>query len=137
MKKQLLRGALIILCAILLIFVPAITSFASAGWSPTHPGDIFPVEFCIPFGAKSPVYLQVMEPDKASGRTLATIHFNHLKQSDGCHQIMKNGLHGSQIGPYDLIYKWRVNISGGHALQLYVPNLHQYFYGFPDGINSK
>jgi hypothetical protein len=136
-KNHLLRTAIIILDALSLIFVSSVSSFASAGWSPTHPGDIFPVEFCIPSGAKSPVYLQVMEPDKASARTLATIHFSHLKQSDGCRQIMKNGLHGSQIGPYDLIYSWRVNISGEHALQLYAPNLHKYFYGFPDGINSK
>jgi hypothetical protein len=107
---------------------------ASAGYYPTNLGDKIQVEFCLPASAKSPVYLQLMEVNKTQGRTVATIHFSHLLATSGCRELLKHGINMGNNGPYDLVYNWKVNVTGGNALQLYVPNLGKAIYGFPDGI---
>jgi len=118
----------------LLLFPTSNSAIASAGWYPTHVGELISVDFCLPPAAKSPVYLQTMDLKKTQGMTLAVIHFSKLKRSSGCQQEYKNGLGRAKNGPYELIYSWKVNISDSNALQLYIPNLHEAIYGFPDGI---
>jgi hypothetical protein len=112
------------------------SSFGSAGYYPTHPGDKLQVEFCLPASVKSPVYLQLIEPNKTQGLSVATIHFSHLRATPGCRELLKNGLNQRNNGRYELVYNWKVNVVGEHALQLYLPNLHKVIYGYPDGISS-
>jgi len=109
------------------------SALASAGWYPTHPGDVIETEVCLPKGVSSPIYLQLM-PDKGSAKTVAKIFFKGLKADAYCKDSIKHG--PATAGPYHLKYKWKVNVSGENGLQFFDPKTKKAYYGWPDGIAS-
>ena len=109
------------------------TSFASAGWYPTFPGDTIKVSFCLPSSLKSIAYLQVTDPTIGLKKNVAKIDYRNLKKSARCLRMMKDSpIQGS--GPFALEYEWRVNVKGDFALQLYIPAQKRMLFGWPDGI---
>ena len=109
------------------------SSFASAGWYPTFPGDTITVSFCLPSSAKSIAYLQIADPTIGVKRIVAKINYRNLKKSARCVRMMKNSPNlGS--GPFALEYEWRVNVRGDFALQLHIPPQKRTLFGWPDGI---
>jgi len=121
---------------VLLVFIllaPATSAFASAGWYPTHPGDVIETEVCLPKSVSSPIYLQLI-PDKGSGKTVAKIYFKDLKADSYCRDSIKHD--PATAGPYHLKYKWSVNVTGENGLQFFNPKIKKTYYGWPDGIAS-
>jgi hypothetical protein len=112
------------------------SSFASAGWYPTFPGDTISMEFCIPKTAASPALLQ-LNAGSSKSRTIYKVNFTHLKSSRYCKNWRKNSSTPQSEELLDLKFDWKVNQKGEFGLELYVPNIRQKIYGWPDGISSK
>ena len=112
------------------------TSFASAGWFPTFPGDTIKVSFCLPSSSKSIAYLQITDPTVGLKKNVAKIDYRNLKKSPRCLRMMKDSPN-LESGPFALEYEWRVNVKGDFALQLYIPSQKRTLFGWPDGIEMK
>jgi hypothetical protein len=112
------------------------SSFASAGWYPTFPGDIISMEFCVPKTAASPAFLQ-LNAGTGKSKIIYKVNFAHLKSSRYCQNWQKDSLKPPSEDLLDLKFDWKVNQKGEFGLDLYVPNIHKTFYGWPDGITSK
>jgi hypothetical protein len=95
----------------------------------TSIGKVITVSACLPKNAKSPIYLQSVY--RRTVTNLAKITFSKLKLDKEC------ATEAPSFGNYRLTYKWKVNVSGEHFLEFYVPNLKESFSGAPDGIISK
>ena len=112
------------------------SSFASAGWYPTFPGDIISMEFCVPKTATSPALLRFNAGTRKS-KTIYKVNFAHLKSSRYCQNWQRNSSIPQSEELLDLKFDWKVNQKGEFGLELYVPNIHKTIYGWPDGISSK
>jgi hypothetical protein len=135
MHKFRRRGQRIGTLALILSISPGL-AMGDAGWYPTHVRDTISVEFCLPSGARSPVYLQLMELNQLQGRTLAVIHFSRLKEDSYCRGSVQDGVKSGRNSPVHLKYNWKVNVSGSGALQIYIPNIRSAVYGWPDGFST-
>ena len=117
----------------LVFLLPANGAFASAGWYPTHIGDVIQTEVCLPKNVSSPIYLQLM-PFEGNHKTVAKIYFKNLKADAYCKDSIKHD--PATPGPYHLKYKWKVNATGESGLQFFDPKTKKAYYGWPDGIAS-
>ena len=124
MKKSLL---------VFILLAPTTSAFASAGWYPTHPGDVIETEVCLPKGFSSPIYLQLI-PEKGVHKTVATIKIKSLKADAYCRDSVNQS--SNRPRPYHLKYKWTVNVTGESGLQFFDPKTKKTYYGWPDGIAS-
>ena len=116
----------------LLVLSPS-SAHASAGWYPIAKGQSITVEYCLPTANVGVLYLQATSEGSKS-KTVATIKSPKLKNDKYCVDDVK---YGFGEGLYHFRYKWKVNITGGSALQLYSGKLKRVFYGWPDGISTN
>jgi hypothetical protein len=126
-SKSFLAGTLLLSVSCSLIF----SSPVRAEYVPlyTSIGKVITVSACLPKNAKSPVYLQSVYGGKITN--LAKITFSKLKLDKSC------ATEAPSFGNYRLTHKWKVNVSGEHFLEFYIPSLKESFSGNPDGIISK
>ena len=116
----------------LLVLSPS-SARASAGWYPIAKGQSITVEYCLPTADVGVLYLQATSEGSKS-KTVATIKSPKLKKDKYCVDDVK---YGFGEGLYHFRYKWKVNITGGSALQLFSGRLKRVFYGWPDGITTN
>ena len=115
-----------------LLILGASPAYASAGWYPTHKGEIITVDYCLPKTNMGPLILRAMG-DQAQPIVLATIKPMRLPKDSYCADDLK---YGFKQGLYHLKYGWRVNLVGGAGLEIYSPLAKRSYYGWPDGISS-
>jgi hypothetical protein len=106
---------------------------ASAGWYPTAQGESLTVEYCLPTANVGTLYLQALGSG-TKWKTVAVIKYPRLRRDSYCANDIKSGF---AQGLYHFKYKWKVNISGGWALQLKSSGLNKTYYGWPDGITTN
>ena len=108
-------------------------AIASAGWYPTAKGESLVVEYCLPRATVGTLYLQALGSG-TKWKTVAVIKHPQLRKDAYCADDLK---HGFGQGLYHLKYKWKVNISGGWALQIKSSTSNQTYYGWPDGVTTN
>lgn len=117
----------------LLIGLTPQPAFAGAGWYPAAKGESLMVEYCLPTANVGTLYLQALGSG-TKWKTVAVIKHPKLRKDSYCTDDLK---YGFGQGLYHLKYKWKVNISGGWALQLKSATSNQTYYGWPDGITTN
>ena len=110
-----------------------VQAIASAGWYPTANGESLVVEYCLPTANVGTLYLQALGSG-TKWKTVAIINHPQLRKDAYCADDFK---HGFGQGLYHLKYKWKVNISGGWALQIKSSTSNQTYYGWPDGVTTN
>jgi hypothetical protein len=133
MNKKCLSFALLAIIPSLLIQ----QANASAGWYPTHPGDVIQLDFCIPSNASSPIFLQLIGDNQKSLKQALKVDLTDLRSSSYCQILKKRTSSKNKLKLLELKYNWRVNVEGDFALQVFIPNLHKSLAGWPDGISSN
>jgi len=116
-----------------ILYVSVSPAVASAGWYPTTKGESLIVEYCLPTANVGTLYLQALGSG-TKWETVAIIKNPRLTKDTYCADDFKNGF---AQGLYHFKYKWKVNISGGWALQLKSSTLNKTYYGWPDGITTN
>ena len=123
----------LLLVVLVISYLPVAQAIASAGWYPTANGESLVVEYCLPTANVGTLYLQALGSG-TKWKTVAVIKHPQLRKDSYCADDLK---HGFGQGLYHLRYKWKVNISGGWALQLKSSTVNKTFYGWPDGITTN
>jgi hypothetical protein len=104
----------------------SLPSNASEEYTDTKVGEFIYIEGCIPFKAKSPVYLVSYTTKKQLLKiTFDTRTLKGVSRPGYCN------------GDWNIYRKWKVSIKGTHELAIYVPNLKKYYEISPSGINSS
>ena len=110
---------------LVILHISGLPAIASAGWYPIAKGQSIYVEYCLPTINVGVLYLQATS-DGTKSKTVARIKSPKLKKDKYCEDDIK---YGFGEGLFHFRYKWKVNISGGSALQLYSGRLKRVFYG--------
>ena len=123
----------LLLVVLVISYLPVAQAIASAGWYPTAKGESLTVEYCLPTANVGTLYLQALGSG-TKWKTVAVIKHPQLRKDPYCADDFK---YGFGQGFYHFKYKWKVNITGGWALQLKSSTLNKTYYGGPDGITTN
>lgn len=123
----------LLLVVLVISYLPVAQAIASAGWYPTAKGESLVVEYCLPTANAGTLYLLALGSG-TNWKTVAVIKHPQLRKDPYCADDFK---YGFGQGFYHFKYKWKVNITGGWALQLKSSTLNKTYYGGPDGITTN
>ncbi len=127
LKNRIITKPLIGLLAFLisiLLNLSVQNTYAGAGYYPVKIGEVLNIQTCIPVDAQLPVLIQV---EKSNRKWVTIKEINTHGRSKG----------SCESKEFFANFRWKVNLLGGHALRAYDIKSKDWYFIWPDGIDSK